>query len=72
MRKARAVLVSTVVVLGAFLTIGAAPAQADRLAGVFRYESECERIGTQGVHQNWWNDYDCEWEERYRYYFLYA
>ncbi|WP_061297364.1 hypothetical protein [Herbidospora cretacea] len=72
MRKARAVLVSAAVVLGTTLTIGAAPAHADRLAGVFREHSDCERVGTQGVNQDWWNDYSCEWEGRYRYYFLYA
>lgn len=72
MRKARAVLVSAAVVLGTTLTIGAAPAHADRLAGVFREHSDCERVGTQGVDQDWWNDYSCEWEGRYRYYFLYA
>ncbi|GAB1821465.1 hypothetical protein [Herbidospora sp. RD11066] len=72
MRKVRAVLVTAAVVLGASLTMGAAPAHADRLAGVFREHAECERIGTQGVNQDWWNDYSCEWEDRYRYYFLYA
>ncbi|WP_436761083.1 hypothetical protein [Streptosporangium sp. V21-05] len=74
MRKVSAVLVSAVMVLGVSLTIGATPAQAeaDRLAGVFREHSECERVGTQGVNQDWWDDYSCEWEGRYRYYFLYA
>ncbi|WP_062430004.1 hypothetical protein [Herbidospora daliensis] len=73
MRKARAVLVSAVVVLGASLMIGATPAQADaRLSGVFKTSSECERIGAHGVNQGWWNDYSCVWEGRYRYYFLYA
>ncbi|MGS2642127.1 hypothetical protein [Streptosporangium sp. LJ11] len=72
MRKVRAVLVSAVMVLGVSLTIGAAPAHAESLAGVFRDHSECERIGTQGVNQEWWDDYSCEWESRYRYYFLYA
>ncbi|SEH03141.1 hypothetical protein SAMN05444920_13345 [Nonomuraea solani] len=76
MRKVRAVLVSAVVVLGVSLTIGATPAQADesavRLAGVFRDYSECERIGTKGIAQNWWDDYSCVWEPRYGYYFLYA
>lgn len=72
MRKVRAVLVSAVMVVGVSLTIGAAPAHAERLAGVFRDHSECERIGTYGITQNWWDDYSCEWEGRYRYYFLYA
>ncbi|MER6509564.1 hypothetical protein ACFYUV_39610 [Nonomuraea sp. NPDC003560] len=72
MRKARAVLVSAVMVLGVSLTIGAAPANAERLAGVFREHAECERIGTQGVDQNWWDDYSCQWESKYSYYFLYA
>lgn len=74
MRKVRAVLVSAVVVLVASLTIGAIPAQAEaaRLAGVFRDHSECERIGTHGVSQGWWDDYSCQWDSRYRYYFLYA
>ncbi|GIH29531.1 hypothetical protein Aph01nite_78410 [Acrocarpospora phusangensis] len=74
MRKVRAVLVTAVVVLGTSLTIGATPAQADgeRVAGIFRYEPDCERVGTQGVNQDWWNDYECEWEGRYRYFFLYA
>ncbi|MER5646165.1 hypothetical protein [Streptosporangium sp. NPDC002524] len=74
MRKARAVLVSAVMVLGVSLTIGATPvnAEAERLAGVFREHADCERIGTQGVNQDWWDDYSCEWEGRYRYYFLYA
>ncbi|MDH2426502.1 hypothetical protein [Sphaerisporangium sp. TRM90804] len=72
MRKARAVLVSAVMILGVSLTIGAAPAHADRLAGVFKDRSECERIGTHGTAQGWWDDYSCQWESRYRYYFLYA
>ncbi|MFC4007390.1 hypothetical protein ACFOY2_09160 [Nonomuraea purpurea] len=75
MRKVRAVLVSAVMVLGVSLTIGAAPAHADsttRLAGIFRDQSECERIGTSGITQNWWDDYRCVWEPRYGYYFLYA
>ncbi|MFI6708892.1 hypothetical protein ACIBF7_20815 [Nonomuraea sp. NPDC050478] len=72
MRKARAVLVSAVMVLGVSLTIGAAPAHAERLAGVFRDYSECQRIGSHGITQGWWDDYSCEWEGRYRYYFLYA
>lgn len=77
MRKVRAVLVSAVMVLGVSLTIGATPAQADsassaRLAGVFRDYSECQRIGNQGIAQDWWDDYSCVWEGRYRYYFLYA
>ncbi|MEU5862090.1 MULTISPECIES: hypothetical protein [unclassified Nonomuraea] len=72
MRKARAVLVSAVMALGVTLTIGAAPAHADRLAGVFREHAECERTGTYGVTQEWWDDYSCQWEDRYLYYFLYA
>ncbi|GAA3019029.1 hypothetical protein [Streptosporangium longisporum] len=72
MRKTRAVLVSAAVVLGATLTIGATPAHAETLAGVFREHSECERVGTRGTDQGWWDDYSCEWEGRYRYYFLYA
>jgi hypothetical protein len=72
MRKARSVLVSAVMVVGVSLTIGAAPAHAERLAGIFRDQSECERIGTYGIAQNWWDDYSCEWEGRYRYFFLYA
>ncbi|MEU4409852.1 hypothetical protein AB0F88_35520 [Streptosporangium sp. NPDC023963] len=72
MRKVRAVLVSAVVILGASLTIGATPAHAESLAGVFRDHSECERIGTHGIAQGWWDDYSCKWESRYRYYFLYA
>jgi hypothetical protein len=75
MRKVRAVLVSAVMVLGVSLTIGAAPAHADsaaKLSGIFRDQSECERIGTQGITQNWWDDYSCVWEPRYGYYFLYA
>ncbi|MEV0386788.1 hypothetical protein [Nonomuraea sp. NPDC050643] len=72
MRKARAVLVSAVMVLAVSLTIGATPAHADRLAGVFRDRSECERIGTYGINQHWWDDYSCVWEGRYGYYFLYA
>ncbi|MFG1949354.1 hypothetical protein [Nonomuraea sp. NPDC048826] len=72
MRKARAVLVSAVMVLGVSLTIGAAPAHAEKLVGVFRDYSECQRIGTHGITHDWWNGYTCEWEGRYRYYFLYA
>lgn len=72
MRKVRAVLVSAVMVLGVSLTVGAGQAHAERLAGVFRDQAECERIGTHGITQNWWDDYSCEWDGRYRYYFLYA
>ncbi|RSN11717.1 hypothetical protein DMB42_14210 [Nonomuraea sp. WAC 01424] len=72
MRKARAVLVSAVMVLGVTLTVGAAPAHAERLAGVFREHSECERTGTYGITQTWWDDYSCEWQSQYLYYFLYA
>lgn len=73
MRKASAVLVSAVMVLGVSLTTGAAPAQATaKLVGAFSSNSECQRIGTHGVNQGWWEDYECEWEGRYRYYFLYA
>ncbi|MEU8381791.1 hypothetical protein [Streptosporangium sp. NPDC048865] len=72
MRKVRAVLVSAVMVLGVSLTVGAAPAQADSLAGVFRDQSECQRIGAHGIEQGWWDGYSCQWEPRYRYYFLYA
>ncbi|MER6829023.1 hypothetical protein ABT352_23790 [Streptosporangium sp. NPDC000563] len=72
MRKVRAVLVSAVMVLGVSLTTGAAPAHAERLAGVFKEHAECERIGTHGITEDWWNDYSCEWESRYSYYFLYA
>ena len=76
MRKVRAVLVSAVMVLGVSLTtIGPAPAHADsaaKLSGVFTDLSECERIGTKGIAQNWWDDYSCVWEPRYGYYFLYA
>ncbi|MGP3963871.1 hypothetical protein ACTWPT_48695 [Nonomuraea sp. 3N208] len=72
MRKVRAVLVSAVMVLGVSLTIGATPAHAEKLVGVFRDYSECQRIGSHGVTQDWWDAYSCEWEGRYRYYFLYA
>ncbi|MEW9551920.1 hypothetical protein [Nonomuraea sp. NPDC050783] len=78
MRKARAVLVSAVMVLGLSVTAGAAApaqattAQAARLAGVFKDYSECQRIGSHGVAQGWWDSYSCQWEGRYRYYFLYA
>ncbi|UBU08660.1 hypothetical protein [Nonomuraea gerenzanensis] len=74
MRKARAVLVTAVMALGVSLTVGATPAQAEgeRLAGVFRDYSECQRIGNHGIAQGWWDDFSCEWEGRYRYYFLYA
>jgi len=72
MRKVRAVLVSTVMVLGVSLTTGATPAHAERLAGVFAEHAECERIGTRGVTEDWWEDYSCEWRSLYRYYFLYA
>ncbi|MCK2217030.1 hypothetical protein MF672_025030 [Actinomadura sp. ATCC 31491] len=76
MRKARALLVSAVMVLGVSLTTGATPAQAEaeaaRLAGVFRDYSECQRIGAYGITQGWWDSYSCQWESRYRYYFLYA
>ncbi|MFC4114366.1 hypothetical protein [Nonomuraea zeae] len=73
MRKARAVLVSAVMALGVSLTIGATPAHATaKLVGVFKDSSECQRIGTLGVTQGWWEDYSCKWEDRYRYYFLYA
>jgi hypothetical protein len=72
MRKVRAVLVSAVMVLGVSVTIGATPAHADTLVGAFKESSECQRIGTYGVTQDWWDGYSCEWEGRYRYYFLYA
>ncbi|MBN6052860.1 hypothetical protein JYK22_13060 [Nonomuraea sp. RK-328] len=72
MRKARAVLVSAVMVLGVSLTTGATPAHAERLAGAFKDYSECERIGAQGITQGWWDAYSCKWDSRYRYYFLYA
>ncbi|TMR20185.1 hypothetical protein ETD86_19125 [Nonomuraea turkmeniaca] len=72
MRKVRAVLVSAIMVLGVSLTIGATPAHAAKLVGVFRDYSECQRIGSQGVTKGWWEDYSCEWESRYRYYFLYT
>ncbi|MDA0636076.1 hypothetical protein OUY22_21855 [Nonomuraea sp. MCN248] len=55
------------------LTIGATPAHAgEKLVGVFRDSSECERIGAHGIAHDWWDDYTCSWEGRYRYYFLYA
>ncbi|MEV4104768.1 hypothetical protein AB0J42_31375 [Nonomuraea sp. NPDC049649] len=57
------------------LTIGATPVYAEQngqLVGVFKDHPECERIGTHGVHHDWWNDYTCQWESRYRYYFLYV
>ncbi|GLW24958.1 hypothetical protein DI270_016115 [Microbispora triticiradicis] len=72
MRKARAVLISAVMVLGVSLTIGATPAQAEKLVGAFRDYSECQRIGSHGVAQGWWEGYSCVWESRYRYYFLYT
>jgi hypothetical protein len=72
MRKARAVLVSAVMVLGVSLTTGATPAHADSLVGAFRDYSECQRIGGYGITQGWWDGYSCVWEGRYRYYFLYA
>ncbi|WP_244361450.1 hypothetical protein [Microbispora triticiradicis] len=54
------------------LTIGATPAQAEGLVGAFRDYSECQRIGSYGVAQGWWEGYSCLWESRYRYYFLYT
>ncbi|MBO4271281.1 hypothetical protein GSF24_11640 [Microbispora triticiradicis] len=72
MRKARAVVISAVMVLGVSLTIGATPAQAEGLVGAFRDYSECQRIGSYGVAQGWWEGYSCLWESRYRYYFLYT
>ncbi|GAB2957980.1 hypothetical protein ACFMQL_38735 [Nonomuraea fastidiosa] len=73
MRKARAVVCTTVTALAMSLTIGAAPAQAaDRLVGVFKHYADCERVGHQGITQDWWQDYSCVWESRYRYFFLYA
>jgi hypothetical protein len=73
MRKARAVVCTTITALALSLTIGATPAQATtQLVGAFKNHSDCERVGRQGVAQGWWSAYKCEWDSRYRYYFLYT
>ncbi|MEV0819650.1 hypothetical protein [Nonomuraea rubra] len=72
MRKARAVLVSAVLATGMSLSIGAAPAHAETLNGIYREYSECQRVGSYGDDQGWWDDWRCEWKSQYYYYFLYA
>ncbi|MEV0999323.1 hypothetical protein [Nonomuraea sp. NPDC050202] len=72
MRKARAVLVSAVLAVGMSLSIGAAPAHAESVNGVYREYSECQRVGSYGDDQGWWDDWRCEWKSQYHYYFLYA
>ncbi|GAA0997657.1 hypothetical protein GCM10009555_095580 [Acrocarpospora macrocephala] len=72
MRKVRAVLVSAVLATGMSLSIGAAPAQAETVKGIYRQYSECQRVGSYGDDQGWWNGWRCEWKSQYYYYFLYA
>ncbi|MEV0614691.1 hypothetical protein AB0I81_15280 [Nonomuraea sp. NPDC050404] len=72
MRKARAVLVSAVLAAGMSLTIGAAPAHAEKLNGIYRELPECQRVGNYGDQQGWWDGWRCEYKSQYHYYFLYA
>ncbi|MEO3860616.1 hypothetical protein [Acrocarpospora sp. B8E8] len=72
MRKVRAVLVLVVLATGMSLSTGAATADAETLNGVFQQYSDCQRVGSYGDDQGWWNDWRCEWRSQYYYYFLYA
>ncbi|WP_049569719.1 hypothetical protein [Nonomuraea sp. SBT364] len=72
MRKIRAVLVPAVLAIGMALSLGATPAHAETLNGIYKEQSECQRVGTYGDEQGWWNGWRCEWKTQYHYYFLYA
>ncbi|MEO3813987.1 hypothetical protein ABGB17_33740 [Sphaerisporangium sp. B11E5] len=72
MRKLRAVLVSAVLAIGVSLSIGATPANAETVNGIYTQYSDCQRVGTYGDDQGWWDDWRCEWKSQYYYYFLYA
>jgi hypothetical protein len=54
------------------LSTGAATADTETLNGVFQQYSDCQRVGSYGDDQNWWDDWRCEWKSQYYYYFLYA
>ncbi|MEV4289384.1 hypothetical protein AB0K40_28125 [Nonomuraea bangladeshensis] len=72
MRKVRAVLFPVLLAAGLSLTLGAAPANAERLTGIYRTSAECQRVGAYGESQGWWDEWRCEWKAAYSYYFLYS
>lgn len=74
MRRLATLLVTTVMATGLAFSVGAAPAHAEILQGVYSSGWECNRVGNYGISEGWWTSYRCvpQTFPQYTLWFLYA
>lgn len=70
MRRIATLLVTTIMATGLAFSVGAAPAQAEVLRGVYYYDWDCNRVGNLGIGEGWWTSFRCV--PQYNLWFLYA